>query len=277
MLLVEVREQRPQATGFAGGGVGVGRAGGHELHGELAALPDRRFGLERQDELALGVAPAARARQRRRPAGSPAGPVARRRSARATRAAIARGRGPRRRTGPGPRAAPRGGPAVARAAPASTRGRRHRRPRCARRAPTRPSRRSLRAARGTHTRWRRHLRRPAEASMASQACHAPTNAGSGPDRRPRHGAARSNSRPTELTAAAPRAACAGGSVVVIGDGGGARSASAHERASARPETRKAPHSRGCSNTATGIRTPVSAVRGRRPSPLDDSGAGRREG
>ncbi|MEA2302331.1 MAG: hypothetical protein QOE44_2866 [Solirubrobacteraceae bacterium] len=30
-------------------------------------------------------------------------------------------------------------------------------------------------------------------------------------------------------------------------------------------------SRAFSNTATGIRTPVSAVRGRRPSPLDDSG------
>ena len=33
-------------------------------------------------------------------------------------------------------------------------------------------------------------------------------------------------------------------------------------------------SRNQISSATGIRTPVSAVRGRRPSPLDDSGAGR---
>jgi hypothetical protein len=41
---------------------------------------------------------------------------------------------------------------------------------------------------------------------------------------------------------------------------------------AAPETRKAPYPRGASSTATGIRTRVSAMRGRRPSPLDDSGA-----
>ena len=34
---------------------------------------------------------------------------------------------------------------------------------------------------------------------------------------------------------------------------------------------------GFRGTATGIRTPVSAVRGRRPSPLDDSGRNRRQG
>jgi hypothetical protein len=39
-----------------------------------------------------------------------------------------------------------------------------------------------------------------------------------------------------------------------------------------PETRKAPRTRGPISTATGIRTRVSAMRGRRPSPLDDSGA-----
>jgi hypothetical protein len=36
--------------------------------------------------------------------------------------------------------------------------------------------------------------------------------------------------------------------------------------------RKARDKQGFSSTATGIRTPVSAVRGRRPSPLDDGGA-----
>ena len=41
----------------------------------------------------------------------------------------------------------------------------------------------------------------------------------------------------------------------------------------RPERRNPPVQAGFGGTATGIRTPVSAVRGRRPSPLDDSGAG----
>ena len=44
-----------------------------------------------------------------------------------------------------------------------------------------------------------------------------------------------------------------------------------------PETRKPRDLRGLRSTATGIRTPVSAVRGRRPSPLDDSGRNRRAG
>jgi hypothetical protein len=39
-----------------------------------------------------------------------------------------------------------------------------------------------------------------------------------------------------------------------------------------PSTRKAPESAASASTATGIRTRVSAMRGRRPSPLDDSGA-----
>ena len=41
---------------------------------------------------------------------------------------------------------------------------------------------------------------------------------------------------------------------------------------AAPETRNARLSGALLNTATGIRTRVSAMRGRRPSPLDDSGA-----
>jgi hypothetical protein len=45
-----------------------------------------------------------------------------------------------------------------------------------------------------------------------------------------------------------------------------------------PPERQKPRRRGASrSTATGIRTPVSAVRGRRPSPLDDGGSGRHEG
>src|SRR4051795_1083441 len=42
----------------------------------------------------------------------------------------------------------------------------------------------------------------------------------------------------------------------------------------RLRTQEKPRDREASRgTATGIRTPVSAVRGRRPSPLDDSGTG----
>src|SRR5262245_53773303 len=37
------------------------------------------------------------------------------------------------------------------------------------------------------------------------------------------------------------------------------------------ERRNPLHRAGFGSTATGIRTPVSAVRGRRPSPLDDGG------
>ena len=44
----------------------------------------------------------------------------------------------------------------------------------------------------------------------------------------------------------------------------------------RPVHAETPAVRGFVSTATGIRTPVSAVRGRRPSPLDDSGLGRAE-
>src|ERR1039458_8077507 len=40
----------------------------------------------------------------------------------------------------------------------------------------------------------------------------------------------------------------------------------------RPQRTDAPPSRTPGSTATGIRTRVSAMRGRRPSPLDDSGA-----
>lgn len=47
---------------------------------------------------------------------------------------------------------------------------------------------------------------------------------------------------------------------------------AHRRSDNRPPQRRNPAlGRGPRGTATGIRTPVSAVRGRRPSPLDDSG------
>ena len=52
------------------------------------------------------------------------------------------------------------------------------------------------------------------------------------------------------------------------------SSAARSRLPASPaaqETTKAPHLQGSASTATGIRTPVSAVRGRRPSPLDDGG------
>ena len=40
-----------------------------------------------------------------------------------------------------------------------------------------------------------------------------------------------------------------------------------------PRNDESPASGGLGSTATGIRTPVSAVRGRRPSPLDDGGSG----
>ena len=40
-----------------------------------------------------------------------------------------------------------------------------------------------------------------------------------------------------------------------------------------PSNAETPCSGGFGSTATGIRTRVSAVRGRRPSPLDDSGGG----
>ena len=41
----------------------------------------------------------------------------------------------------------------------------------------------------------------------------------------------------------------------------------------KPERENPAYSRAFESTATGIRTPVSAVRGRRPSPLDDGGLG----
>jgi hypothetical protein len=44
-------------------------------------------------------------------------------------------------------------------------------------------------------------------------------------------------------------------------------------AQGRLTTRNAPFDGALLSTATGIRTPVSAVRGRRPSPLDDGGSG----
>ena len=63
-----------------------------------------------------------------------------------------------------------------------------------------------------------------------------------------------------------------GHKIDAGDGTGPHKCNGTNAGAHRSARRKKPAPQaGSSSTATGIRTPVSAVRGRRPNPLDDGG------